>query len=259
MPSKRNLGPSINCNKYIKHSNGQFIAGVCCDDGFLPEKLTTQLNEFENDPKLGAVFTLPSLIDENNNPLPNESSPIFFNKNFNSRFEFLRYFFFNCNFLLGPSMMIKKSCYDKVGLYDPRLLQLQDFEMHIRLCLAGYELKLIEEPLTYYRIRDNKQNLSLKPHVFRFLHEMKLILKEHYSTIDDPTLLNKIFPMIPIDNIDLMKFDLAKIALRTSFQGHYLFGLDLMYQLFKNEAIIELIGKERKFYPPDLFALTDDK
>ena len=158
MPSKRNLGPSINCNKYIKHSNGQFIAGVCCDDGFLPEKLTTQLNEFENDPKLGAVFTLPSLIDENNNPLPNESSPIFFNKNFNSRFEFLRYFFFNCNFLLGPSMMIKKSCYDKVGLYDPRLLQLQDFEMYIRLCLAGYELKLIEEPLTYYRIRDNKQN-----------------------------------------------------------------------------------------------------
>jgi len=154
--------------------------------------------------------------------------------------------------------MVKQSCYNKVGLYDPRLLQLQDFEMYIRMCLAGYELKLIEEPLTYYRIRNNNQNLSLKPHRSRLLYEMTLILKDHYSTINDPELLNKIFPMIPINNIYLMKFDLAQIALKTNRQWHSLFGLDLLYQLFKSEEAIELIGKERKFYPPDLFALIND-
>jgi len=258
LTSKNNMGVSVNANKYIRQSSGDFIAAVCCDDGFLPKKLTRQLKEFEKDSTVGAVFTLPSLIDENNNPLPNEALPIFFNKNFNSRFEFLRYFFFNGNFLLGPSLMVKQSCYNKVGLYDPRLLQLQDFEMYIRMCLAGYELKLIEEPLTYYRIRNNNQNLSLKPHRSRLLYEMTLILKDHYSTINDPELLNKIFPMIPINNIYLMKFDLAQIALKTNRQWHSLFGLDLLYQLFKSEEAIELIGKERKFYPPDLFALIND-
>ncbi len=258
LESKNNMGPSLNANKYIREANGEFIAGVCCDDGFLPEKLNIQVEAFEKDPSIGAVFTLPSLIDEDNQPLPDDAYPIFFNKNYKTRFEFLQYFFLNCNFLLGPSMLIKKACYDSVGLYDSRYLQLQDYEFYIRLCLAGHEIKLIEEPLTYYRIRDNKKNLSAQSHRFLFLQEIILILKEHYSTIEDPILLNNIFPMIPLDDIHLMKFDLAMIALKTAQQWHQLFGLDLLYQLFKDEEVIQLIAVKRQFYPPDLYALTND-
>ena len=80
------MGTSHNANKYITNSTGDYIAGICCDDGFLPEKLNIQLDSFKTNPSLGAVFTLPLLIDENDNPLPNESARIFFNKNYSSRF-----------------------------------------------------------------------------------------------------------------------------------------------------------------------------
>ena len=55
-----------------------------------------------------------------------------------------------------------------------------------------------------------------------------------------------------------MKFDLAMIKLKLNTHWHGLFSLDLLYQLFKNNDVIELIGKERNFYPPNLYALTND-
>ncbi len=54
-----------------------------------------------------------------------------------------------------------------------------------------------------------------------------------------------------------MKFYLANLDIRSPHQWHQLFGLDLMYQLFKDTDVIELIGKERNFYPPNLYSLTD--
>lgn len=258
LTSDKNYGISINANKLIKASKGDFIAGVCSDDGFFPEKLNHQLKEFTRDPALAAVFTLPQLIDENDQHLDNKRFNIFFDKNLNNRFEFLKYFFLNCNCLLGPSLLIKRECFDDIGFYDPRLLQLQDFEFYIRLCLAGYEMKIIQEPLTYYRIRENNQNLSLKPHSTRFLFEMNLILNEHYSKINNPVLLNQIFDFIKLDHIDLMRFDFAMFSLKLPTKWHQLFGINLMYQLYENEETIRLIDKERNFSTTDFYNLTKD-
>ena len=92
----------------------------------------------------------------------------------------------------------------------------------------------------------------------RFLFEITSILKEHYSSINEPELMNKIFPTIKIDNINIMKFDLARLSLALPFKWHQLFGIDLLYQLFRDEDTIQLIGKKRNFLPKDFYNLTND-
>ena len=49
-------------------------------------------------------------------------------------------------------MLLSRRVFDAIGLWDPRYLQLQDYDLIIRALLAGFNLKVIQEPLYYYRI-----------------------------------------------------------------------------------------------------------
>lgn len=53
------------------------------------------------------------------------------------------------NFITGPSMMIKRECFDKAGLFDESLFSFEDWEMTLRI-VKNYRVGFMKKPLYDY-------------------------------------------------------------------------------------------------------------
>jgi glycosyltransferase involved in cell wall biosynthesis len=150
-------------NNCIQVVQGDYIAVAHSDDEFAPSKLREQVDFLDKHPKFAAAFTAVRVVNELGQELPN---PIFDNTN-RSRHEWLRHFFLNRNCLCHPSVLIRRSVYDEIGLYNPLMGALADFDMWVRVCLR-YEIHVLPERLVNFRILDFSGNTSGdKPENFR--------------------------------------------------------------------------------------------
>jgi len=243
-----NQGASVSLNYCIKNSTGQFISLLNSDDVWLSQKLEKQVQFLDNHPEIGAVFSYPKFIDENSKILTEDHFyKVQFQKINRTRFKWLNHFFYHGNCLCHPSVLIRKECYDTVGLYDPRYAQLPDFEFWIRLC-KQYEIYIIPEDLIKFRIRDNEANASGRrsENYVRISLEMPQIYK-NYLDIDILKNLLIIFPEIyelnPFVNDyefdqKVYKYFLAQLALKTEFNSVHYFGIDIMFQLMNSPEFV---------------------
>lgn len=155
--SPYNRGMVQNTNELINQAKGEYIAIINSDDFWVLDKLEKQVNFLDENSEYGACFSLANLVDEKNKIL-NIKNP--FKHNEYNRFQWLNHFLYNGNSLCYPSSLVRKSCYEKVGGFNPAFICLLDLDMWIRICVAGYEIKILQEPLTNFRILDNEGNLS---------------------------------------------------------------------------------------------------
>ena len=192
--NEKNFGMVFNTNSLIEKSSGEYIAIINSDDSWLPEKLQKQLDFLENNAGYGACFTVANIIDEDNKIIKSNIQESLKYLEFD-RFGFLNYFFFYNNPLCYPSVLIRKKVIDKTGFFNPAYIILLDIEMWIRICLAGFEIKILNEYLTNFRILKNSGNLSGKNHktIIRNSLELKEIYKsyQHIKSYDE---FIKIFP-----------------------------------------------------------------
>jgi glycosyltransferase involved in cell wall biosynthesis len=133
-----NKGVSAARNTGIKHAEGNFIALLDDDDVWLPTKLEQQMKYFQTRPDAGAVYTGCISIDsKSNEPMRN----IFPNA---VQFKDL----LRDNYCEGApsSILIKKDCFKKVGLFDETLPFCEDWDMWIRLA-RFYEVNVLDQLL----------------------------------------------------------------------------------------------------------------
>jgi hypothetical protein len=171
--------------------------------------LQKQLDFLENNQNYGACFTLANIVNESGKSIKNNIQKSLKYLEFD-RFGFLNYFFFYNNPLCYPSVLIRKNILDKTGLFNPAFIILLDIDMWIRICLAGFEIKILNENLTNFRILKNGRNLSGKNHktIIRNSLELKEIYKS-YQYIKNYDEFVKIFPeykKIAISNKNLVGF-----------------------------------------------------
>jgi len=227
----RNCGACVALNASIQRATGEYIAILNSDNVFLPGKLAKQIRYLDDNVDVAAVFTRPMLLGENGRPYTgaeHKDSTLLEATN-RQRHEWLRHFFFHGNALCHPSLLIRRSCYDEVGLYNPALAQVPDLEMWVRL-LRRYDIHLIEEPLVGFRIRDNHMNASAaRPEVLvRDQWEWRRVLEE-YLYLDD-AMLTKVFPELAgLTGRSELAWKLAELALEVGRPAHVLFALDTMY------------------------------
>lgn len=141
--SARNLG--------ISKAQGEFIAFLDADDRWLPAKLEKQVALFEADKTVGLVFT------ENVNF--NEQGLLEFTANKRSRLmhgNIVRNIFVNSN-VVTSTVMVRKSVFDHVGLFEEDLFVAEDDNMWMRICMK-YGIALLDERLVQYR--ETKGSLS---------------------------------------------------------------------------------------------------
>lgn len=133
---------------------GEFIAIHHSDDVWEEKKLEKQFDIFTQCPDIGAVFTWVQIIDENGYKLDLD----WFNRPYN-RWQLLRELFSGENHLNHPSALVRKSCYDSVGLYKFGLAQTADAEMWSRLLLQ-HNAAVVEERLVKHRFFSDGSNTS---------------------------------------------------------------------------------------------------
>lgn len=156
-----NRGACVAMNRCIERSRGELIAVLNSDDAFVPDKLAHQVALLDARPDLGAVFARPLFVDERGTPFDDATHKDYriFDVENRSRAEWLRHFFYYGNALCHPTLLIRRACYDAVGRYDPRLAQVPDLDMWIRL-VSRFEILVQPERVTRFRILDGERNAS---------------------------------------------------------------------------------------------------
>lgn len=225
-----NIRKAVDC-----YSSGEYIAIHHSDDVWEPTKLEKQVKFLEGHPNVGAVFTHAKIIDENDQPITTNDHPYYekFNQPNRSRFEWLRFFFYNGNVLCNPSG-VRRKAYLKDIHPGYGFLQLPDLSLWVKLCFK-HEIHILQEELTQFRVLSDKSNWSGdKPqNRIRIQYESLKIL-DHYKQISSKDELLEIFPIakayISDGCVDLL-FALGMVALETGKnEPTHLFGLNLLYQ-----------------------------
>lgn len=225
----QNRGACAAMNDAIRRARGRFIAVLNSDDQFLPGKLRRQVDFLQQHPEIGAVFGWPAFIDEQGKPFADaahKDHAVFHQPN-RSRQQWLRHFFDHGNALCHPTAMLRREVYQRVGLYDPRLAQVPDLDQWMRVCMH-FDIHVLPEPLTAFRIRDQLQNASAaRPEVvIRDAWERARILR-HYLKLA-PAELAQVFPEFAAQSGTPAE-QLARYALTLPYPFFHRFALDAWF------------------------------
>lgn len=153
-PNEKNRGACVVTNELIERASGEFIALINSDDYWtVPDKLAYQVQIMRESPRVGACFGRARFVDKDGRDIDKASLPFgtVFDQENRSQGKWLRRFFDLGNCICHPTMLIRKSCYEELGMYNNRLRQLPDFDMWIRL-VKHHDIFISDRELINFRI-----------------------------------------------------------------------------------------------------------
>lgn len=168
-----NKGAGASRNKGIKCSIGEYLAFQDSDDEWCPDKLEKQMEVFnKNGSDYCVVYTDMLRVFEDDTMQYWHSPDVMYKKLLTKDKKEYQ--------VAGigiQSALIRRDCFEKVGLFDEELPRFIDLELFIRLA-SLYKFYHIEEPLVkYYSTPGISSNENA-----RFIAR-ELILKKHYDEI----------------------------------------------------------------------------
>lgn len=173
-------------NTGIKVANADYIAFQDSDDIWYPNKLEKQVSCMQHSPSNVAIIYSAFWRIENEQKEYISSNVIGMDQNF------LFIALLKENFITTPTLLIKKECFKKVGLFDENLPRFQDWELVIRLSKLYHFNYINEATINSYvqldsiSLNNKAQTIALemivKKHLLDFLKYKKLLIS-HYETI----------------------------------------------------------------------------
>ena len=258
-----NQGTAVAVSDCVDRSRGKYIANLCSDDAWEPDKLEKQVSFLQSNPGYDAVFTKVKFIDEDSLEVKKHhdfSSE--FDKDNRPREDWLNYFFYHGNCLCIPSVLIKRSVYEKLHYQDKRMANLLDFDLWVRFCF-DHELYIMDEKLTNFRLRSKNANASgaTDESFTRIKFEYKQILS-NYLKIRDTEFFFKCFPeyekYLTSGQISekLIPYLLGRLACGTNRDFQQLWGLETIFNLMKDEETAGRLAMNCDFSYKDLHKLS---
>jgi len=142
---QNNKGEAGARNRGIKEAQGEFIAFIDADDIWLENKLEKQMEIISN--MSADLVHCRMYVMENNKIVEGKIKPT---KPAITFYDLL---------LGGKSLLmtivVKKACFDKIGLFDESIKLATDYDMWLRFSLK-YKISFIDEPLAIYRRHSNQ-------------------------------------------------------------------------------------------------------
>ncbi len=165
---------------------GKYIALCGHDDVWKKDKLEKQIAFLEEHLDYGACFTLTKTIDENGNTGNAKMDARFEHRNM-SQDAIYRNLLLSGNFLCAPSACIRKEILEKVGYYRYALVQLQDYDLWLRVSACS-SIYIIQEKLTLYR-KFSKEGINLSSASIatsnRDMHETQWIRRASVNSLSN--------------------------------------------------------------------------
>ena len=142
---QENRGPAAARNSGIREATGEYIAFLDADDTWMPEKLARQIEKFNESPDAGLVHAKRIRIDESGAEQETRKRHIPEGFIFDSLLR--------DNFICCSSTLVKKQCFDDVGLFDEHreIAKSEDYDMWLRIA-RQYQIGYVDLPLIKYRV-----------------------------------------------------------------------------------------------------------
>lgn len=165
----KNLGIAKSLNKGIAISKGEYIARIDSGDIAAPSRFQEQLAYFKKHKDTYVVGTWAYLIDKERHIIGEWCFPLIL----------------NCNALyknvgvIHPTVMIKRTLFNKIGIYDPDCIATEDFELWARTLKNKFTIRNIPKFLNYYldEMNDAGGSISYKNYNAARLYLFKIKLK----------------------------------------------------------------------------------
>lgn len=139
---QENLGVAQTFNQGILEAQGEYICFIRAGDLWHPEKLQKQLFCLNRYPEVGSIHSWFVPLD-----YQGESTGKIVKHQYTGwvESEILKR-----NQISLPSVMLRRSCFETIGLFDTKLFASPDWDLWIRLS-RRYQFMTIAEPLVYCR------------------------------------------------------------------------------------------------------------
>lgn len=140
--AQANQGLSAARNTGIANAQGEYVAFLDADDLWEPTKLEVQVRYLDNNSAVGLVYNWIAVIDAQGKPTGKvwrgdiEGDVLE---------EVLQRNIIDC-----PSVLVRRKCFDDVGVFDRTLRSVEDWDMWIRIA-TRYNFGVTREALVYYR------------------------------------------------------------------------------------------------------------
>ena len=154
---QNNQGSAAARNRGIQESSGEYIAFLDSDDYWVPEKLEEQVKILDTYKNVGIVYARMPIINEKGEKIGMKPAGIS-GKNFKELLEVW-------GDLPTSTVMTRRVCFEKAGMFDTSLVTMQDIDMWLRIA-RFYELYEIEGKVLAYYCRHDNQATSDKIKVY---------------------------------------------------------------------------------------------
>lgn len=176
------------CNTGLAKATGKYIAFIGHDDVWENNKIKKQVYFMEKHPDYVASISCANIIDEFDRSRNTEDFLFKRFKNSNmTREAWIRKLVNNGNYFCSPSACIRREVIEKVGYYRYALVQLQDYDLWLRLLNEGPLYIFSQKLINYRRFSQSAQNISnVSPETRnRDCHERQWILADYIEKLPD--------------------------------------------------------------------------
>lgn len=150
----RSLGPAAAMNIAIATIKSPYVARLDSDDRDLPGRLAKEVAYLDEHPDVVAVSSRTHRIDENGVRRGVVRLP--------AGADIRRHLLVS-NVVPHSTLAFRRDAAEAVGLYNPELRQMEDYDLILRLAVIG-PIAQFEEPLVEYRVHRNQTSRGAAPH-----------------------------------------------------------------------------------------------
>ena len=236
---KANGGVASALNLGIKEMTGDYFAWLSHDDLWLPQKLALQVAFLESYPLFKACYTDYLIIDAQGAIIGKQECP------WHPRPQSILKLFGRM-YIGGCTMLIERTCFERVGLFNEALRTTQDADMWFRL-LNHFEIGHLNEALTKERQHSMQGSRSLDCHEEEKAATYQRIFEEIGLPILFPQLTqapDHLQPQIKAKGYTWLGDTMAYHRHWFAFAGEQYRKALALYPTWRNPALIKLIGNQ---------------
>lgn len=240
-----NIGAEKNFSKCVELAKGKYIAIFHADDLYMPDMVEKQIRAFQDNPTIGAVFTMANLINTCGEIIGGGKLPVklrgkgiyYFPEMFLSLLE-------NASFFVTPSAMVESELYKKLVPFNVEKFGTSaDLDMWLRI-LEEQPITILDEKLMSYRISYTQGTYQLgyvRTEQADFFKVIDYYLSVKSDALNIPcSTLNRYELRRSIDNI--------RCAVNCLAEGQSQDAKKLLKESFSANIFKTTIGSNRRFY-----------
>lgn len=229
--NERNLGLVRNWNRCLALARGDYVVILPADDLLLPRMLERAVPLLDAHPTVAFTYGSYHLIDENGQII--KTNMQWKEDRIMTGLDMIRNTLFEVGFARGPSVVMRRECYTKLGGFDEKYEFVIDWDLYARLARL-YDVGYIAEPVACFRY-EHPGGVTAR----KYLRNPRLATSEEFR------LLEEILRQAPAT---AEWRQAGRLAYRKSIDRH----VAMTYRLLRN-------GEPTRFRSELIYAMTKER